>query len=80
VRKWIVPIGLASAVALLGGCAGSGTGGSLIPSGYSRPIHQQDSMGGGPPPNPNPDPDRRRGSKVGGAPHAHTHISSSAAR
>lgn len=47
-RKTIVAIALASAAALLGGCAGGLSGGSMLPV-ASQTLHRLDVVGGGPP-------------------------------
>ena len=47
-RKTIVAIALASAAALLGGCAGGFSGGSMLPAGSQTMLHPQDIVGGPP--------------------------------
>ncbi|MGB8909506.1 MAG: hypothetical protein WCC84_12235 [Candidatus Cybelea sp.] len=47
-RKTIVAIALASAAALLGGCAGGFSGGSTLPV-AAQMSHRLDVVGGGPP-------------------------------
>ncbi|MGA8097738.1 MAG: hypothetical protein WB810_03660 [Candidatus Cybelea sp.] len=47
-RKTIVAIALASAAALLGGCAGGISGGSMLPA-TAQTSHRLDVVGGGPP-------------------------------
>jgi hypothetical protein len=47
VRKTIVAIALASAAALLGGCAGGFSSGSMLP--VTSQSHRLDVVGGGPP-------------------------------
>jgi hypothetical protein len=47
-RTLFAGIALATAAALLGGCAGGGLGGSPLPLTGSSQLHRLDTIGGGP--------------------------------